>query len=83
MSLCVQAQALGLVTHQMGGFDSDAARRLFGIPEAFTPMAALALGYQGDAAILDEDFREKEAAPRRRQPLESAFYFGHWPATQD
>jgi nitroreductase len=83
MSLCVQAQALGLATHQMGGFDSDAVRRAFGIPDAFTPMAALALGYRADADILDEDFRDKETAPRQRQPLESTFYFGHWPASQD
>ena len=78
LSLCVQAEALGLVTHQMGGFDSDAVRRLFGIPEGFTPMATLALGYRADAGILDEDFQQKENAERRRQPLESSFFFGHW-----
>jgi nitroreductase len=80
LSLCIQAEALGLVTHQMGGFDSDGARRAFGIPDDFTPMAALALGYQVDAGILDKDFQQKETAERRRQPLASSFFFGHWPA---
>jgi len=79
ISLCVQAEALGLITHQMGGFDGDAVRKAFGIPDDFTPMAALALGYQADPDILDDGFRETEAAERWRQPMESSFYFGHWP----
>jgi len=79
MSLCVQAEALGMVSHQMGGFDSDAVRRIFGIPDSFTPMAALALGYLAEAGSLDENFLQMENAERRRQSLESSFYFGHWP----
>ena len=31
--LTLQAAELGLTTHQMAGFDQDAARKAFGIPE--------------------------------------------------
>ncbi|MBI1194560.1 MAG: nitroreductase [Gammaproteobacteria bacterium] len=78
VSLCLQAGVLGLATHQMGGFDGDAVRKAFSIPDEFTPMAALALGYQADPDILDEGFRETETAERRRQPMEEAFFFGRW-----
>jgi nitroreductase len=40
--LTLQAAALGLVTHQMGGFDQDKARKSFAIPEHFL-IARLAL----------------------------------------
>jgi len=78
ISLCLQAEALGLVTHQMGGFDADAARQTFHIPDDFTPMAAMALGYQADADILDEGFRSIEVAERSRQPMGECFFAGRW-----
>jgi len=78
ISLCLQAEELGLVTHQMGGFDTDAARAAFNIPAEFTPMAAMALGYQGAADTLDEGFRDIEVAERRRQPIGECFFAGGW-----
>ncbi|MDQ6965652.1 MAG: nitroreductase family protein [Mariprofundaceae bacterium] len=77
-SLCVQAEALGLASHQMGGFDADAARTAFFIPEDVTPMAAIALGYQAAAANLDDGFRDIELAERKRQPLDANFFAGRW-----
>lgn len=81
ISLCIQAEALGLATHQMGGFDGDAVRKTFAVPDDFTPMAAIALGYQGDPEILGQNFHDIETAERRRQPMEASFYFGRWPAS--
>jgi len=78
ISLCLQAESLGLVTHQMGGFDADSARKTFSIPDAFMPMAAMALGYQADADILDEGFHNIEIAERSRQPLGACFFAGSW-----
>ena len=77
-NLCLQAIALGLVAHQMGGFDIDKARATFGIPERFTPMAMIAVGYQTDADILDEDFKAIELAERQRRPLGELFFAGEW-----
>ena len=78
ISLCLQATALGLVTHQMGGFDADKARDVLHISEQFTPMAAIALGYQGDASALDEDLQSIELAERKRQLMSENFFSGVW-----
>lgn len=73
--LNTQATALGLIAHQMGGFYGDRARGEFGIPDGYEPVAAIALGYPGDAAALPEDLRQRETAPRVRKPL-AEFVFG-------
>jgi len=78
ISLCLQAEALGLATHQMGDFDVDAARAAFAIPDDVIPMAAIALGYQAPANNLDEGFRAIELAERKRQTLGACFFAGTW-----
>lgn len=78
VSFCLQAAALGLVTHQMGGFDADAVRQSFAVPQAFKPMAAIALGYQGDVAQIDKDFQAIELAKRQRKPLAEIAFAGQW-----
>jgi len=78
VSLCFQATALGLVVHQMGGFDAEKARELFKLPADCTPMPMMAVGYQADIDILDDDFKAAELAERTRAPLNQRFYFGQW-----
>jgi nitroreductase len=76
--LTLQAAALGLATHQMAGFDADAARKAFGIPEDYAIGAVIALGYQGEpAALPNEKFLAQEVAPRQRKPLQD-FVFSSW-----
>jgi nitroreductase len=76
--LALQATALGLAVHQMGGFDRDRARLLLGIPEGYEPVAAVALGYPGDPADLSPEMRSRETAPRARRPLSELVYGGRW-----
>ncbi|MBD9359610.1 nitroreductase family protein [Methylomonas fluvii] len=78
LSLCLQANALGLITHQMGGFDADKARQVLKLPDDCTPMAMLALGYQAEANNLAEEFQAGEQAERSRAALEQRFYLGQW-----
>jgi len=78
VSICLQATALGLASHQMGGFDVDKARAAFGIPDEFQPMAAMALGYQAGVDSLDEGFHALELGERKRQPLGGCFFAGDW-----
>jgi len=68
--LTVQATALGLQIHQMGGFDPGAARELFAIPSGYEPVSVLALGYP----------EEPLAAPpaRTRKPLSDFVFSGSW-----
>jgi nitroreductase len=77
-NLCLQATALGLVVHQMGGFDGEKARQVFHLPSDCTPMAMMAVGYQSDANLLDEDFKASELADRSRVALYERFYAGRW-----
>lgn len=78
MSLCVQATALDLMVHQMGGFDAEALRAQFAIPQRFTPMAMIAVGYQVSRDAVPEALEERELAARARRPLGSCFFEGAW-----
>ncbi|MGA2218274.1 MAG: nitroreductase family protein [Terracidiphilus sp.] len=76
--LTLQAAALGLSTHQMAGFDADAARKAFEIPEDYLIGAVIALGYRGEpSALANERIATQEVAPRQRKPL-SEFVFSDW-----
>lgn len=77
-NLCLQAVAMGLMAHQMGGFDADKVRKTFDIPEQFSCMAMIAVGYQGEESILNDELRELELAPRSRTPLGEHFFEGSW-----
>jgi nitroreductase len=69
-TLCYQATALGLYTHQMAGFDRDAARKVFGAPDDFIFGAVIALGHLGEpAALTNQQMLTQEIAPRQRKPL--------------
>ncbi len=77
-NICLQATALGLMAHQMGGFDADKARTLFGIPDDYTAMAMIAVGYHGTPAGLSDRLRLREAAARVRRPLGEIFFKDVW-----
>ncbi len=69
--LVTQAQAEGLPTHQMGGFDKAAAVAGLGIDPRFTPVVVIAVGLRQDEHGLPDDLAEREGAPRsRRSPAE-------------
>ncbi|HEX8282889.1 MAG TPA: nitroreductase family protein [Pyrinomonadaceae bacterium] len=80
-NLSIQASALGLSVHQMGGFDASKARAEFRIPEGFEPVAALAVGYPGDPEELPEALRAREQAPRTRRQLSEFVFAATWGQT--
>jgi nitroreductase len=76
--LVLQAAALGLTSHQMGGVDREKARTLLEIPEDYQIAAAIALGYQDDPETLGNDeLIKRELAPRNRKPLDE-IAFSAW-----
>ncbi|HEX3778127.1 MAG TPA: nitroreductase family protein [Pseudonocardiaceae bacterium] len=77
-NLVLQAVAEGLVAHQMSGFDADAARAEFALPDDVTPLVVIAVGKLGDPSDLDERRRERELAARTRLPLGEIAYTGEW-----
>lgn len=77
--LSVQATALGINLHQMGGFDHQKARELFNIPPVFEGVTITAAGYPGSAGHLPENLLKKETAPRTRKELSDFVFQDHWP----
>lgn len=76
--MALQATALGLQLHQMGGFDLDKARETLGIPEGYEPRAAIALGHPGPANALPEELAQRETAPRQRRAVAEWVHYGAW-----
>lgn len=68
MSLALQAEFQKLNTHAMEGFDYDAARKNFNIPDTYTIDALVAIGRPGNVDDLPEALQEKEI-PSLRKPL--------------
>jgi nitroreductase len=79
-NLCLQAAAMGMQAHQMGGFDADKLRAEFSIPGDVDVMAVIAVGYPGAVETLHEDFREAEFAERARKLIGERFFRGQWGA---
>ncbi len=75
--LTLQAEALGLITHQMGGFDAAGLQGAFALAEDLVPVAIVAVGTVIPAEqIANEGIRERETAPRvRRELSESILLF--------
>jgi len=72
MSMSLQATEMGLVAHQIGGFDKEEVLQEFQIPDGFEPITILAIGYEDTS----EDTSEEEA--RTRDSVEENFFSGEW-----
>jgi nitroreductase len=79
MAILLQAHSLNLAAHAMGGFDGDALRQSFGIPDRFTPLSMISIAHHGDTKGLSEALVERELAPRARLPMDEIAGFGAWP----
>jgi nitroreductase len=76
--LTLEAAELGMTTHQMAGYDHEAARQALGIPEEYALGSVIALGYQGEPAEWgDATLIERETTARTRKPLEE-IVFSEW-----
>jgi nitroreductase len=76
--LSVQAHALGLHAHQMGGFHGDRLREAFGVPDGHDPVSVTAVGRVASAELLPEVLRDRELAPRERRRHEDTFFADSW-----
>ena len=77
-NLCLQACSMGLMAHQMGGFDTDKTREAFAIPAQITPMAMLCVGYPADIATVTGEALTREMAERKRKALGELFFTETW-----
>ncbi len=76
--LTIQASALGLDVHQMGGFDRVKARELLEIPEGYDLLTVIAVGYPGSIEDLPDDLRERELLPRTRKTVTEIAFQERW-----
>ena len=81
--LSVEATARGLFVHQMAGYDVEKARQVLAIPAGWDPMAALAIGYPGDASALPQPHKDRESGPRSRKPIAEFVMSGKWGHTAE
>ena len=78
LSLVLQAHALGLAAHQMSGFDVNAFRKAFAVPDDVEVIAMISLAHYGEVDKLDPVLREREKAARTRMPLGDIAFAGAW-----
>src|SRR5262250_1796900 len=83
LQLSIEATARGLVVHQMAGFDPETAKEAYEIPHGWEPIAAMAIGYPGDASSLPEPYQTREKAPRSRKPIREFVMSGRWGHTAE
>ena len=62
----------------MAGFKPAVIRETFGIPESYTFLVVIAVGYEGDLSTLNENHQKVSVAPRKRNPLEENFFFNQF-----
>lgn len=77
-NIALQATALGLHVHGMGGFEPVTLAAYFGVPSDFQPTACWALGYLGDPDNLSDKYKATEQEPRERRPLAELVFSDHW-----
>lgn len=69
MLLTLQANSMGIYTHLMEGFDKQNAATVLDLDPDLEPVVLIALGYPDVAEKLEEPFKTRELAPRKRKPL--------------
>jgi nitroreductase len=80
-TLMLEATALGLYGHLMGGFDREKTRQAFSLPEGLAPAVIIGLGYLGPAEQLEEPALSREKAARTRRPISEFVFQNELPAT--
>ena len=81
ISVCLQATSMGLMSHQMGGFDADKIRATFSVPDDVECWAMIAIGHPAALDSLDEEQLERELKARQRRPLTEQFFNNAWKNT--
>ncbi len=78
-NICLQAVDLGLVAHQMAGFDPEKIQQTFALPETVTITSVIAIGYQAEIDVIEDDeLKQRELVARERKPLNEICFEGEW-----
>jgi len=74
----IQATSMGLVLHQMGGFDGIRAREVLKIPEGFEPVVMVALGYPEEPLSISTTISHVSRKKRTRGKIEEFVFTEYW-----
>ena len=77
-NLQLQAIHEGLYAHPMAGFDPLIVKKNFDIPEDFTVITLVALGFPGSDAHLSEKHVKGETSQRTRKPEPEVISYNTW-----
>jgi nitroreductase len=77
-TLTLEANSRGMSVHQMSGILPDMAREIYGIPDGFTAVTALAIGYAGDPDKANEQLSARDRNPRSRRPQKEFVFTDAW-----
>jgi nitroreductase len=73
-NLLLQAGALDLYVHQMGGYSIEKVKEYFSLGDDIEPVAMMAVGYLGDGSGLTPELLKRDEARRPRKSI-SEFVF--------
>ena len=76
--MMLQAGALDLYMHAMGGILPEKAAEIYQVPDDFEVCTGLALGYLGDPDSLAEPMKTGELEARVRKPLTEIVFASSW-----
>lgn len=74
--MCIQAEELGLRTHQMGGFVKDAVHEILDLADDLEVLVVVAIGKQAPADTLEGPAAEREVQARVRHELDEIVLHG-------
>jgi nitroreductase len=75
-NLALQATALGIFLHQMGGINYQKVREEFEVPGEYEVISIIVGGYPGNHESLPDHLRERETIPRHRKELSELVFEG-------
>ena len=75
-NLVIQAQSLGLYTHQMAGLNKELASEVLDLPEGLEIITVIAIGKIAPAETLDGPLAEREVTARVRKDLDDIVLHG-------
>jgi hypothetical protein len=64
----LEAEAIGLKSHYMGGIDHEEILKIFGIEDAWVT-CVISIGALGDPSEASKALQKREATPRERKAL--------------
>jgi len=77
-SMILQATKEGLIAHPIAGFKPLEIKQAFGIPQEYTLLTLVIIGYPGSEDHLNDKHKELEHSERSRKDQSEVVFFNGW-----